>query len=117
MNLEEIDATLEGVKDRWDHADAPHNPDMLALIRAAEEMRAMLPDTDLPKPWADLLAGLTLLAKHRSNDISPLHYAHDTLTVMADPEQFTPEEVDLLDTLGFIEGEDGTFTSFRFGSA
>jgi hypothetical protein len=117
VNLEEIDATLEGVKDRWDHAGAPYNADMLALIRAAEAMRALLPDSGLPKAWADLLAGLALLAKHPSNDISPLNCTANELTVMADPELFTPEEIDRLDTLGFIDGPTGTFNSFRFGSA
>ena len=39
-NLEEIDAALDGAKARWDHGDAPYDPDALALIRAAEAMRA-----------------------------------------------------------------------------
>jgi hypothetical protein len=42
VELKEIDAALDGAKDRWDHADAPYNPDMLALIRAAEAMREQL---------------------------------------------------------------------------
>jgi hypothetical protein len=39
LDLQSIDNTLDGVKSRWDHADAPYNADMLALIRTAEELR------------------------------------------------------------------------------
>lgn len=48
MNLEQADEVLDGVRSRWDHADAPHNPDMLALIRVAELLRsrADYPPTD-----------------------------------------------------------------------
>jgi hypothetical protein len=71
-----------------------------------------------PQAWKDLITGLALLARAQYNDISPLHCEHDTLTVMSDPEQFTPEELIRLSELGFEAGpEDGTFTSFRFGSA
>ncbi len=72
---------------------------------------------DMPKAWADLIHGLTMLARHQSNDISPFHCEHDELTVMADPAKFTPDELDHLAALGFLPGSDGTFTSFRFGSA
>lgn len=75
-----------------------------------------LPD-DLPAAWRDLISGLVLLARGRSNEISPLHCEHDTLWVMADSEQFTPEEIARLDGLGFFVDEDGGFQSFRFGSA
>ncbi len=69
--------------------------------------------------WNDLLEGLALLARHPSNDISPLHCEHDTLTVMADSTKFTEEELARLDALGFTPDEDepSTFYSFRFGSA
>lgn len=74
--------------------------------------------TTMPKAWADLLEGLTLLATHQNNDISPLHCEHDQLTVMADPEAFTAEELAHLKTLGFnADDEDGVFYSHRFGSA
>lgn len=43
LDLDEVDAALAGAKDRWDHAGAPYNPDMLALIRAAEQLRAHFP--------------------------------------------------------------------------
>lgn len=42
MDLLEIDAAIAGAKERWGHGDAPHNPDMLALIAAAEQMRENL---------------------------------------------------------------------------
>lgn len=71
-----------------------------------------------PPAWADLLEGLTLLAKHRSNDVSPFHCEHDELTVMADPAKFSTDELARLDELGFHPGGyEETFTSFRFGSA
>ena len=75
-----------------------------------------LPD-DLPDAWRDLIAGLTLLARGQSNDISPLHCEHDTLWVMASAEAFTPEEITRLDGLGFFVDEEGGFQSFRFGGA
>jgi hypothetical protein len=70
-----------------------------------------------PQAWTDLIEGLTLLAKHQNNDISPLHCEHDTLTVMADPAAFTTDELGRLRTLGFFASEDETFMSYRFGSA
>jgi hypothetical protein len=39
MDSREIDAAIAGAKARFDHADAPHDPDVLALIRAAEALR------------------------------------------------------------------------------
>lgn len=80
-----------------------------------EQRRAM----EMPEPWADLIRGLTLLAKHQNNDISPLHCEHDTLCVMADPSAFTAEELVELEELGFHPDSeyDLCFTSFRFGSA
>jgi hypothetical protein len=73
--------------------------------------------TVIPKAWADLIEGLTMLAAHQSNEISPFHCEHDQLTVMADPDAFTSTELDRLKELGFEPGEDQTFYSFRFGSA
>lgn len=72
----------------------------------------------VPQAWADLLEALTILARHHNNDVSPLHCGDDTLTVMADPATFTPNELARLDALGFFPSGDGeTFTSYRFGSA
>jgi hypothetical protein len=73
---------------------------------------------EAPKAWQELLWGLTLLARGQTNDISPLHCEHDQLTVMADPMEFAPEEIAQLEAWGFHPGPDeGTFSSFRFGSA
>jgi hypothetical protein len=71
----------------------------------------------IPPAWADLIEGLTLLAQHPTDTISPLHCEHDTLHVMADAVAFTDEERDRLETLGFHADADGGFHSFRFGSA
>jgi hypothetical protein len=73
--------------------------------------------TEIPLAWAELVECLTVLAKGHTDDISPLWCEHDTLHVCADPEKFTPEELERLETLGFhVDDEDG-FYSFRFGSA
>lgn len=42
MEMQEIDLAIAGAKARFDHADAPYEPDVLALIRAAEAMREEL---------------------------------------------------------------------------
>lgn len=74
--------------------------------------------TEMPSAWSDLIEGLTLLATHPSNDVSPLYCVHDILRVMADDSAFTPGELDRLETLGFSRDEnEGGFYSFRFGSA
>lgn len=74
--------------------------------------------TAMPPAWSDLIEGLTLLAAHQTNDVSPLHCEHDELTMMADPTAFTNDERARLVELGFFPSPDGeTFTSFRFGSA
>ncbi len=74
--------------------------------------------TELPKAWADLIEALTLLAKNQTNEISPFHCEHDELTVMADPSEFSPEELARLEELGFHAHEEYcTFYSFRYGSA
>lgn len=72
----------------------------------------------MPQAWRDMINGLTMLARAESNDTRPFHCEHDTLTVMADPDQFTQEELIQLSEWGFEAGpDDGTFTSYRFGSA
>lgn len=77
------------------------------------------PSDDLmPEAWRDLLEGITILARHPGNEVSPLHCEHDELSVMADPAEFTGEELIRLDELGFSPNDgDETFYSFRFGSA
>ena len=79
-----------------------------------------MPDTTgMPQAWADLIEALTLMAKHQINDISPTHCEHDRLYVMADPAQFTPEELARLEELHFDpDSEDeSTFSSSWYGSA
>lgn len=72
----------------------------------------------LPPAWADLIEGLTLLAKHHTDPSSPLHCSHDTLHVLADEKAFTAEELHRLDHLGFnVDTSEGGFYSYRFGSA
>jgi hypothetical protein len=73
--------------------------------------------TAMPPAWADLIEGLTLLAKHSTNDTSPLWCEHDTLHVCADGTKFADEELDRLAYLGFDVEREGGFCSFRFGSA
>lgn len=88
-----------------------------------------MPDLDiaahaapLPPAWRNLLIGLTILAKHPGNPISPFHCEHDQLSVMADPADFTADELEYLAELGFRAGrsgsdDEGTFYSTRYGSA
>lgn len=71
----------------------------------------------MPTAWAELIEGLTLLARHPADQVSPLHCEHDMLRVMADDGAFTSAELERLDALGFTADTDGGFYSFRFGSA
>ena len=76
------------------------------------------PDAQMPAAWRDLLEGIGILARHPANAVSPFHCEHDELIVCADPAEFTAEEIDRLDVLGFTAHDDyGLFRSFRFGSA
>jgi hypothetical protein len=75
------------------------------------------PITEMPEAWKDLIDGLMLLSKGRTDDISPFHCEHDTLMVLADPEKFTEAELAELDAWGFHPDGDGGFYSYRFGSA
>jgi hypothetical protein len=71
---EAVDDALAAVQARWDHGDAPYDPDVLAIIRAAETMRAKLygPDGDGPMP---------VLAER---ELGQLIDEHDRATAMAD---------------------------------
>lgn len=112
----EVDAALAGAKDRFDHADAKYDPDVLALIRAAEQMRDRL-FADMPPAWAELIEALTILAQHPTDPINPTHCDDDTLTVLADANSFDDAELDRLAVLGFGVTVNDAFSSFRFGSA
>lgn len=76
------------------------------------------PLSDIPQAWADLIKALVMLARAQTDDISPLWCKHDELNVCATAEKFTPEEIALLDELGFhVNSDEDGFYSFRFGSA
>jgi hypothetical protein len=93
-----------------DHEDCPGNTQCFCQ----HKKRAVV----TPKAWVELIEALTLLARGQSNDISPCHCEHDTLQVMADPANFTDDELTKLKALGFHPDEDElVFTSHRFGSA
>jgi hypothetical protein len=64
----------------------------------------------------DLIKALTIFRKYGNPD-SPTHCEHDTLTVMIDPADVTPTDRGALAAFGFHPGDEGTFYSFRFGSA
>jgi hypothetical protein len=64
----------------------------------------------------DLIAALTILRKYGNPD-SPTHCEHDQLNVMVDPALVSADDLAELERLGFEPDEDGTFYSFRFGSA
>lgn len=74
--------------------------------------------SEMPQAWSDLVEALTLLAKGQIDHASPFSCTHDQLTVMADPEKFSPDELVQLDVWGFHADEESpTFYSFRYGSA
>lgn len=79
-SLAEVDSAIAGAKARYDYADAPHNPDVLALIRAAEAMRAAL-DSDngrlvvLSMPaddWSQIVTNLEKFCGMAGEDIEIL---------------------------------------------
>ena len=70
--------------------------------------------------WTDLISAIHLLSKHATDEVSPFHCEHDTLTVLSDPAKYTEEEIAQLDEWGFHVGndsDDDCFSSFRYGSA
>lgn len=87
--------------------------------------------TGMPRRWAELIAGLAMMAGRPGGGTYPTRCEHDTMTVCADPKAFTDAELDHLDALGFFvpgrrddddqltvrEHWDDYFTSYRFGSA
>lgn len=90
-----------------------------ATLGKSETALAVSVASEMPPAWADLIEGLTLLATHQNDAISPFNCTHDTLNVMADPTAFTVEELARLDELGFHTDSESyaSFYSFRFGSA
>lgn len=64
----------------------------------------------------DLIEALTIFSKY-GDPYSPTHCEHDELHVMIDPDEVSEEDHKRLEKLGFFDSRDGTFKSFRFGSA
>jgi hypothetical protein len=72
-----VDDALSAVKARFDHGDAPYDPDILALIRAAEAMREKLygPAGDDPMP-VFVIKGKDALASHAVSAYALLCNSH-----------------------------------------
>jgi hypothetical protein len=68
--------------------------------------------------WTDLVEAIEIFRTGSVNKTRPFHCAHDTLSVMADPESYSEDQVARLEDLGFLVDRDGEcFYSWRFGSA
>lgn len=68
----------------------------------------------------DLIEALTILRKYlpETPGRCPTHCEHDVLYIMdVDPGDVSAEDLARLDTLGFFDGGEDGFQSFRFGSA
>jgi hypothetical protein len=48
--LADLRAALDQAKVHWDHGDAPYDPDLLALFRAAEKVLGAFSNGDEPDP-------------------------------------------------------------------
>ncbi|WP_043736181.1 hypothetical protein [Nocardia asiatica] len=71
---------------------------------------------DMPQAWRDLIAALTLLARHPTNPEFPLYFADYMLRVCADDQAFTAEDRAVLDQWGFpTDSDEGGFYSTRYG--
>ena len=65
----------------------------------------------------DLIEALQIMSKYMDADeYSPTHCEHDSLYVLANPSNVSPEDTARLAELGF-RPEGDTFRSYRFGSA
>ena len=64
----------------------------------------------------DLILALQILRPY-FRGINPTICSHDMLSVAVDPDRVSEREKELLDGLGFMPGEHGTFISYQFGSA
>jgi hypothetical protein len=69
-------------------------------------------------PWDDLIAALTLLAQHPTDNVYPIRCegGHGSLDVMANPRMFTDGELARLELLGFNHDYEERFYSYRFGN-
>lgn len=68
------------------------------------------------KTMKDLIKALQILLKY-GNPKNPTNCKHDVLNVDISSDKVSNEDIKALDKLGFfIDDEDNTFSSFRFGS-
>jgi len=64
----------------------------------------------------DLIKALQILLKY-GNPIYPTHCEHDILNVNISSDGVSKEDIKMLDYLGFfVNEEDNTFDSYKFGS-
>lgn len=65
----------------------------------------------------NLIKALQIFLKY-GNPEWPTHCEHDVLTICGiDPDDVSDEDKKTLDELGFFEGDEDAFQSFKFGSA
>lgn len=113
---EALEAARQAYKDAFLDLGT-RTPDMKVPV-ADTVLAAALPHLRVkPDRWAELIQGLTILARHPEDMNSPTWCEHDTLHVCADSEQFSTEEIAELDALGFHVDDEGGFYSITFGSA
>lgn len=87
ISQDDIEAALAGAKDRFDHAGAQYDPDVLALIRVAEAMhRALFGDDGVAflkdyTRWLDsfgqLVPGPGDVDNDDANTDMVLHFLHE----------------------------------------
>jgi hypothetical protein len=65
---------------------------------------------------SELIKALTIFLKY-GDPTYPTHCEHDTMYVMIDPAVVSHEDAMLLKEIGFSPDENGTFRSYKFGSA
>lgn len=64
----------------------------------------------------DLIKALQIFLKY-GNPPYPTNCSHDELLVDIDPSLVSPEDIEILDELGFFADEDNEcFKSFKYGS-
>ena len=64
----------------------------------------------------DLIKALQILLKY-DNPTHPTHCEHDILNVDISADNVSEEDIKKLDDLGFfVDEEDNTFSSYKFGS-
>lgn len=64
----------------------------------------------------DLIEALQIFLKY-GDPFTPTHCEHDEMFVMIDPDTVSQADRMRLEELSFTPADDGTFSSFRFGSA